>query len=48
MIHLNPHKCIFSVLSNILLGFIMSSKRTMVDLLMVEVIFQFPPPHTLH
>jgi hypothetical protein len=37
-IHLNPHKCIFCVMSGCLLGFIISTKGIMVDPLKVEAI----------
>jgi hypothetical protein len=46
-IHLNPHKCIFCVISRILLGFIMSKFGIMVDPFKVETIVQLPPPHTI-
>jgi len=46
-IRLNPHKCIFCMTYGHLLGFIVSTKGIMVDLLKVEEITQFPPPHTI-
>jgi hypothetical protein len=44
---LNPHKCIFCVVSNQLLGFIVLCQGTWVDTLKVEVILNIPPPSTL-
>jgi hypothetical protein len=46
-IHLNPHKCIFCVESNRLLGFIVSNQGFRVDPLKVEAILNLPPPSTL-
>lgn len=47
-IHLNPHKCIFCVISERLLGFIVSKYGIMVDLLKVKAIVKLPPPTTAH
>jgi hypothetical protein len=44
---LNPHKCIFCVLSKVFIGFIISKYEIMVDLLKVEEIVQLPPPSTM-
>jgi hypothetical protein len=44
---LNPHKCIFCVVSRILLGFIVSKYRILVDPLKVKAIFKLPPPRTI-
>jgi hypothetical protein len=46
-IRLNPHKCIFCMESNRLLGFIVSRQWIRVDPLKVEVILNLPPPSTL-
>jgi hypothetical protein len=46
-IRLNPHKCIFCVESNRLLGFIISRQGIWVDPIEVEVILNLPPPSTL-
>jgi hypothetical protein len=46
-IHLNPHKCIFCVVSGRFLGFIVSKYGIMVDPLKVEAIVNFPPPRTI-
>jgi hypothetical protein len=46
-IRLNPHKCIFCMVSNQLLGFIVLCQGTRVDPLKVEVILNLPPPSTL-
>jgi hypothetical protein len=46
-IRLNPHKCIFCVESDRLLGFIISRQGIGVDPLKVEVILNLPPPSTL-
>jgi hypothetical protein len=45
---LNPHKCVFCVESGRLLGFIISRQGIQVDPIKVEVIFNLPPPSTLH
>jgi hypothetical protein len=47
-IHLNPHKCVFCVESDRLLGFIVSLHGIRVDPLKVEAILNLPPPSTLH
>jgi hypothetical protein len=44
---LNPHKCIFCVESDHLLGFIVSFQGIRVDPIKVEVILNLPPPSTL-
>lgn len=41
---LNPHECIFCVISGRLLGFIVSKYMIMVDPLKVKAIIQFSPP----
>jgi hypothetical protein len=46
-IRLNPHKCVFCVDSERLLGFIISTHGIRVDPLKVEVIVNLPPPSTL-
>jgi hypothetical protein len=46
-IRLNPHKCVFCVESDRLLGFIVSRQGIRVDPLKVEVILNLPPPSTL-
>jgi hypothetical protein len=46
-IRLNPHKCIFCVESDHLLGFIISRQGIRVDPLKVEAILNLPPPSTL-
>jgi hypothetical protein len=46
-IRLNPHKCVFCVESDRLLGFIVSKHGIRVDPLKVEAIFNIPPPFTL-
>jgi hypothetical protein len=46
-IRLNPHKCIFCVESDHLLGFIVSCQGIWVDPIKVEVILNLPPPSTL-
>jgi hypothetical protein len=46
-IRLNPHKCVFCVESNCLLGFIVSCQGIWVDPLKVEVILNISPPSTL-
>jgi hypothetical protein len=46
-IRLNPHKCVFCVESDRLLGFIVSIHRIHVDPLKVEAILNLPPPSTL-
>jgi hypothetical protein len=46
-IHLNPHKCVFCVESDRLLGFIVSHQGIRVDPLKVEAILNLPPPSTL-
>jgi hypothetical protein len=45
---LNPHKCVFYVESDQILGFIVSHQGIRVDPLKVEVILNLPPPSTLH
>jgi hypothetical protein len=45
---LNPHKCIFCVESDRILGFIVSCHGIRVDPLKVKVILNLPPPSTLH
>jgi hypothetical protein len=45
---LNPHKCVFCVESNWLLGFIVSHQGIRVDPLNVEAILNLPPPSSLH
>jgi hypothetical protein len=47
-IRLNPHKCIFCVESDRLLGFIVSIHGIRVDPLKFEAILNLPPPSTLH
>jgi hypothetical protein len=47
-IHLNPHKCVFCMESDRLLGFIVSCQRIRVDPLKVELILNLPPPYSLH
>jgi hypothetical protein len=46
-IRLNPHKCVFYVESDRLLGFIVSCQGIRVDPLKVEAILNLPPPSTL-
>jgi hypothetical protein len=46
-IRLNPHKCVFCVESDRLLGFIVSIHGIRVDPLKVEAILNLPPPSTL-
>jgi hypothetical protein len=46
-IRLNPHKCVFCVESDRLLGFIVSLHGIRVDPLKVEAILNLPPPSTL-
>jgi hypothetical protein len=46
-IQLNPHKCIFCVISGCLLGFLFSETGIMVDTLKVEAILQLPPLRTI-
>ena len=46
-IRLNPHKCIFCVISGRLLGFIVSKHGMMVDPFKVEAIVKLPPPRTI-
>jgi hypothetical protein len=46
-IRLNPHKCVFCMESDRLLGFIVSCQGIRVDPLKVEVILNLPPPSTL-
>jgi hypothetical protein len=46
-IRLNPHKCIFCVESDCLLGFIISCQGIWVDPIKVEAILNLPPPSTL-
>jgi hypothetical protein len=48
LIHLNPHKCVFYMESDRILGFIVSRQGIRVDPLKVEVILNLPPPSTLH
>lgn len=47
-IHINPHQCIFCVISRRLLGLIVSKYRLMVGPLKVEAFVQLPPPSTVH
>jgi hypothetical protein len=47
-IRLNPHKCVFCIESDRLLGFIVSHQGIRVDPLKVEVILNLPPPSSLH
>ena len=46
-IWLNPHKCIFCVMCRCLLWFFVSENGIMVDLMKVEEILWFPPPHNI-
>jgi hypothetical protein len=46
-IHSNPHKCVFCMESDRLLGFIVSCQGIKVDSLKVEAILNLPPPSTL-
>jgi hypothetical protein len=46
-IRLNPHKCIFCIESDCLLGFIISCQGIRVDPIKVEAILNLPPPSTL-
>jgi hypothetical protein len=46
-IRLNPHKCVFCVESDRLLGFIISHQGIRVDPLKVKVILNLPPPSSL-
>jgi hypothetical protein len=46
-IRLNPHKCVFCVESDRLIGFIMSIHGIRVDPLKVEAILDLPPPSSL-
>jgi hypothetical protein len=46
-IRLNPHKCIFGVESDHLLGFIVANDGIHVDPLKVEAITNLPPPRTI-
>jgi hypothetical protein len=46
-IRLNPHKCVFCVESDRLLGFIVSIHGIQVDPLKVEAILNLPPPSML-
>jgi hypothetical protein len=46
-IRLNPHKCIFFVNYDCLLGFLVSENGIMVYPMNVEVILRFPPPHNI-
>jgi hypothetical protein len=46
-IRLNPHKCVFYVESDRLLGFIVSRQGIRVDSLKVKVILNLPPPSSL-
>ena len=46
-IHLNPHKCIFVVQSERLLGFIVASDGIHVDPLKIEAIMNLPLPQTI-
>jgi hypothetical protein len=47
-IRLNPHKCVFCVESDRVLGFIVSLHGIRVDPLKVDSILNLPPPSTLH
>ena len=44
---LNPHKCVFCIESDRLLGFIVSCQGIRVDPLKVEAILNLPPPSSL-
>jgi hypothetical protein len=46
-IRLNPHKCIFSVESGRLLGFVVSKDGIRVDPLKFKAILALPPPNNL-
>jgi hypothetical protein len=46
-IRLNPHKCIFFIMSGHLLGFLVFETGIMVDALKVEAICRLPPPRTI-
>jgi hypothetical protein len=46
-IRLNPHKCVFCIESDRLLGFIVSRQGIRVDPLKVKVILNLPPPSSL-
>jgi hypothetical protein len=46
-IRLNPHKCVFCVEFDCLLGFIISRQGIRVDPIKVEAILNLPPPSTL-
>jgi hypothetical protein len=46
-IHLNPHKCIFAVESDRLLGFVVSKDEIQVDPLKIKAILALPPPTSL-
>jgi hypothetical protein len=46
-IRLNPHKCVFCIESDRLLGFIVSCQGIKVDPLKVEAILNLPPPSSL-
>jgi hypothetical protein len=48
VIHLNPHKCIFVVESNRLLGFVVSKYGIRVDALKIKAIISLPPPNNLN
>jgi hypothetical protein len=47
-IRLNPHKCVFCMESDRLLGFIVLRQGIWMDPLKVEAILNLPPPSTLH
>ena len=46
-IWLNPHKCVFCVISGHLLGFIVSKYGIMIDPFKVEAIVKLPPPRNI-
>ena len=46
-IRLNPHKCVFCVELDRILGFIVSCQGIRVDPLKVEVVLNLPPPSTV-
>jgi hypothetical protein len=45
---LNPHKCVFCIESDQILGFIVSRQGIRVDPLKVKEILNLPPPSSLH
>jgi len=46
-IRLNPNKCVFTITSSQLLGFIVSTEGIQVDPFKVEAILQLPPPSSI-